>query len=120
MADISASVDGSIAQPERTQVSRVHLTRVILDTTALLNMVKHCREADYKTGGQGQLMGVLKDDETLMITQTIPEVNKSQMAELVEAIENESQRLVDTNKVGFYLSAHMGLTFNMETLNTLF
>ncbi len=42
------------------------------------------------------------------------------MAELAEAIENESQRLVDTNKVGFYLSAHMGLTFNMETLNNLF
>ena len=65
-------------------------------------------------------MGVLKDENTLMITQTIPQVNKSQMQELKEAMENESQRLMDTNKVGFYLSAHMGLTFNMETLNNLY
>ena len=42
------------------------------------------------------------------------------MAELKEAMENESQRLMDTNKVGFYISAHMGLTFNMETLNNLY
>ena len=27
---------------------------------------------------------------------------------------------MDTNKVGFYLSVHMGLTFNLETLNTLY
>lgn len=27
---------------------------------------------------------------------------------------------MDTNKVGFYLSAHMGLTFNAETLVQLF
>jgi len=34
-------------------------------------------------------MGVLKED-TLMITQTMPEVNKSQMEELTAAMENES------------------------------
>jgi len=38
------------------------------------------------------------------------------MQELTEAMENESQKLMDTSKVGFYLSAHMGLTFNLETL----
>lgn len=27
---------------------------------------------------------------------------------------------MDTTKVGFYLSAHMGLTFNIETLNNLY
>jgi hypothetical protein len=27
---------------------------------------------------------------------------------------------MDTNKVGFYLSAHMGLTFNTDTLNNLY
>jgi len=64
-------------------------------------------------------MGVLKED-TLMITQTMPEVNKSQMEELTAAMENESQKLMDTNKVGFYLSAHMGLTFNVDTLNNLY
>jgi hypothetical protein len=92
----------------------------MIDTTALLNMVKHCREADWKAGGLGKLMGVVKDDETLMITQTMPEVNKSIMDELTAAMENESQKLMDTTKVGFYLSAHMGLTFNIETLNALY
>jgi hypothetical protein len=83
-------------------------------------MVKHCRDADYKTGAQGNLMGVVKGDETLLITQAIPEVNKSMMADLKETLEKDNQKLMDTNKVGFYLSAHMGLTFNMETLNTLY
>jgi len=50
----------------------------------------------------------------------MPEVNKSQMEELTAAMENESQKLMDTNKVGFYLSAHMGLTFNTDTLNNLY
>lgn len=27
---------------------------------------------------------------------------------------------MDTSKVGFYLSAHMGLTFNLETLQNLY
>lgn len=92
----------------------------MIDTTALLNMVKHCREADWMKGGQGVLMGLLKDDDTLMITQTMPEANKSLMEELTAAMENEQQRLMDTTKVGFYLSAHMGLTFNIETLNNLY
>lgn len=62
----------------------------MIDTPALLNMVKHCRDADWKAGASGTLMGVLKDDQTLLITQTMPEVSKLQMAELTEAMENES------------------------------
>lgn len=42
-------------------VSRVHLHRVEIDTPALLNMVKHCRDADVKSGAKGAVMGVLKD-----------------------------------------------------------
>lgn len=42
------------------------------------------------------------------------------MEELTAAMEQESQKLMDTTKVGFYLSAHMGLTFNIETLNNLY
>ena len=74
----------------------MHLHRVMIDTPALLNMVKHCREADVKTGGKGSIMGVLKDSEAdgheLLITQTMPELvgSKIQMQELTEAIENES------------------------------
>jgi len=62
----------------------------MIDTTALLNLVKHCREADWKQGGIGMLMGLLKENDTLMITQTMPEVNKTQMEELTVAMENES------------------------------
>jgi hypothetical protein len=42
------------------------------------------------------------------------------MQELTEAIENESQKLIDSAKVGFYLSVNMGLTFNIETLTQLY
>lgn len=76
MADISASETASV-MGERSQAQRAHLHRVMIDTTALLNIVKHCREADWKTGAQGNLMGVLKDDNTLVITQSMPQVNKA-------------------------------------------
>ena len=46
--------------------------------------------------------------------------SKVEMQELAEAIENESQKLMDNAKVGFYLSVNMGLTFNIETLNQLY
>ena len=57
---------------ERSQVQRMHLHRVEIDTPALLNMVKHCRDADLKQGARGTLMGVLKDSvihgQQLLIT----------------------------------------------------
>lgn len=58
----------------------------------------------------------------MLITQTMPELvgSKVEMQELAEAIENESQKLMDNAKVGFYLSVNMGLTFNIETLNQLY
>ena len=50
----------------------------MIDTPALLNMVKHCREADVKSGAKGVVMGVLKDSiedgQQLFITQTMPEL----------------------------------------------
>ena len=49
MADISASEISSILG-ERSQAQRIHLHRATIDATALLNIVKHCREADAKTG----------------------------------------------------------------------
>ena len=92
MADTSAA-DASLSAGDRNQAQRSHLQRVTIDTTALLNIVKHCREADYKTGAQGNLMGVIKDglgEQTLMITQSMPYVSKISMQELTEAMENES------------------------------
>ena len=105
------------------QAKRIGIHRVEIDTPALLTMVKHCRDADLKVGARGNLMGVLKDSlvhgQQLLITQTMPELagSKVGMQELAEAIENESQKLMDNAKVGFYLSVNMGLTFTIETLN---
>ena len=41
--------------------TRTELKRVILETPALLNMVKHCRESQ---GAQGYLMGVTEKFES--------------------------------------------------------
>jgi len=90
MAEISASETTSMFGGEKSQAQRIHLNRVIIETSALLNIVKHCREADIKQAASGNLMGVIKEDNTLMITQSMPEVNKALIAELMEAIENES------------------------------
>jgi len=41
------------------------------------------------------------------------------MAMLLKTLENESQRLMDTNEIGFYLNSRMGLAFNREVLSQL-
>ena len=75
---------------------RTEIRRVIVETPALLNMVKHCR--DTQSGGQttqGFLMGVTKvmegeEENSLLVTQTMPKANKAQMTMLLKALENES------------------------------
>ena len=49
----------------------------------------------------------------------MPKANKTQMASLLKTLENESQRLIDTNEIGFYINSTMGLAFNREVLNQL-
>lgn len=46
----------------------------------------------------------------------MPKANKAVMANLLKTLENESQRLMDTNEIGFYLNSRMGLGFNREVL----
>lgn len=75
MVDISMSESASNVGGERSQAQRIHLSRVTIETSALLNIVKHCRGADWNKGVQGNLMGMIKDD-TLMVTQAMPEINK--------------------------------------------
>lgn len=41
------------------------------------------------------------------------------MSELMRVMENETQRLMDTNEIGFYASARMGLCFSVATLTEL-
>ena len=98
---------------------RTALRRVIIDTPALLNMVKHCRE-NNNLEATGILMGVTQKDtlndqeDSLMITQTMPRANKSQMSDLLSKLEQDSQKLMDTNEVGIYVNSRMGLCFNRE------
>ena len=49
----------------------------------------------------------------------MPRSKKSQMSDLMRVMENESQRLMDTNEIGFYVNTRMGLCFNIETLTEL-
>jgi hypothetical protein len=46
-------------------------------------------------------------------------LSNTQMGELMRAMENESQKLMDTNEIGIYLSARMGLCFTIHTLTEL-
>lgn len=99
---------------------RTNLDRVIIDTPALLNMIKHCRESD--TNSHGLLMGVTTKgtaDDSLLVTQTMPDGNNKDMQELLNAMEKESQKLMDTNEIGFYTSARMGLCFRIDILTDL-
>ena len=49
----------------------------------------------------------------------MPRSNDEQMIELQKAMENDSQKLMDTNEIGFYCSARMGLCFSAQTLTDL-
>lgn len=71
---------------------RTTLFRVVLDTPALLNLVKHCRESEYSA--MGALMGVTQREigdaeDSLLITQTMPKSKRAQMADMMQTIENE-------------------------------
>ena len=41
------------------------------------------------------------------------------MASLLRTLETDSQRLMDTNEIGFYMNSRMGLAFNRDVLNQL-
>ena len=90
--------------PEFELSKRIDLNAVIIDTPALLNMVKHCREVEAGAA-QGFLMGAMQtgkegkdaegkadenlvfNQDTLLVTQTIPKSGKAQMNELLQAME---------------------------------
>lgn len=46
----------------------------------------------------------------------MPRANIMLMTDLLRTMENESQRLMDTNEVGFYINSRMGQCFNLEVL----
>jgi hypothetical protein len=69
-------------------------------------------------------MGVLQRNEgetvdSLLITQTMPRANIEVMTDLLRTMENESQRLMDTNEVGFYINSRMGQCFTIDVLRSV-
>jgi hypothetical protein len=55
----------------------------------------------------------------LLVTQTMPRANIEVMTDLLRTMENESQRLMDTNEVGFYINSRMGQCFTVEVLKSV-
>lgn len=51
---------------DTTNINRVILSSIVLDSTAMLNLVKHCREANMRDGAKGLLMGVIKEAGVLV------------------------------------------------------
>ena len=46
-------------------------------------------------------------------------LSNTHMGELMVALEKETQKLMDTNEIGFYITARMGLCFTIENLTEL-
>ena len=46
----------------------------------------------------------------------MPKSSKAQMKDLIKTIDNDAQRLITTNEVGFYINSRMGLCFDKEVL----
>lgn len=91
----------------------------MIETPALLNMVKHCCE--FGGFAQGYLMGVMLEDEsTLHITQTIPKTTRGTMTDIWNTMENEEQKLMDTNEIGFFMNCNEGNIFSKNVLNELY
>ena len=57
--------------------------------------------------------------DSLLVDQTMPKSSKAQMKDLIKTIDNDAQRLITTNEVGFYVNSRMGLCFDNEVLMLL-
>lgn len=115
--------------------NRVELRRVTLDTTALLNLIKHCNvhrgtgvPSSLAASGievNGKLNGVLQQEigeaskSLLFINGTLPITTKAPAKSLKARIEDEleQQKNSDQNsEVGFYVSCELGAAFTQKNL----
>jgi hypothetical protein len=108
------------------------LEKVILETPALLNMIKHCQdkteisnqqpqqEAIEVGGARGTILGVLKKDlkeQNLLVTSTVPENNKVfKTLKQIQEAEKELQKQESNNEIGFYVSCQLGMAFSHKNL----
>ena len=109
---------------------RTEINKVILDTPAMLNMIKHCQSSvsdaasfsNSSSDARGQLMGVLKHDiglnhNNLNVTSIQPESSKTAAKTIKQLIEEEvDSKNEQNNEIGIYVSCELGLAFTQKNL----
>ena len=105
--------------------NRVDLNKVVIDTPALLNMIKHCQDNRLKKTC-GYILGVMKKE----IGQTSAEENSvmhnnlhvtsihqdNGIKDLKTLIQNDNEQKKSNNQVGIYVSCELGLAFTYNHL----
>lgn len=96
---------------------RVAIDIIVVETPALLNLVKHCQEkkelmafsgqsSELAEGARGSIMGVLKNElgsNNLVVTSTLPGKKLvKDVAQIQEEAKAEKKDL--NNEIGFYVS----------------
>jgi len=106
---------------------RVNIEKAVVDTPAILNMVKHCQDSRIVGqpgvtvgGGRGLVMGVLKQElgiNSLFVTETQP-MGKQPVQTLKQLIDGEieNKNQESNNEIGFYVSCELGLAFTPKNL----
>lgn len=98
---------------------RVAIDIIVIETPALLNLVKHCQDkkelmaqsgqsSELAVGARGSIMGVLKNElgsNNLVITSTLPgkKIVKD-IAQIQNEAKAESKKEL-LNEIGFYVSS---------------
>ena len=124
-------MDKKEKQPEGAEDSallvqkRVPITKVVIDTPALLNMIKHCHNGvsgGSSNNASGQINGVLRTElgeNNIFISSVVPDGNKTQVKTIKKIIEDDTdnQKQTESNAdIGFYVSCELGLVFTGQNL----
>lgn len=104
---------------------RIPLSKVIIDTPALLNMIKHCHNfvhAGSLTTASGQINGVLRSElgeNNIFLSAVVPDGSKTQVKSIKKIIEDDMDNQKGSESsadIGFYVSCELGLVFTGNNL----
>ena len=115
------------AEPTSLLQKKVKLTKVIIDTTAILNLIKHCQQSksllSSGQGSSGSIMGVLQKElgnqNNIFVTGVQPGNLSHYTIDNLTKIDSEGQKLLAEqakNDIGFYVSSQHGLAFTHKNL----
>lgn len=105
-----------------------------MDTTAVLNLIKHCNDhrgsgvsSGIDLGVSGKINGVLQTEigdqaKNLFINGTLPITTKPSGKSLKAQIEEElehQKNFEQNNDVGFYVSCELGAAFTQRNLHQM-